>query len=268
MEQFCREIGIPEEVVRHVTLIHGCADFRPDTHKLRCSETWDEGLLELKRELAEDPLGFKMLCAQLRCAMDAWKDYEKMGFSRQMYVDTMAAFSRFIKEHLESFGTYGFDRDFWTVRQISCTLFRIGQLEYELIHRDGKPVVSMHIPSDADLSLPDLRASYLLAREILNEAFPAWFNAPVFCQSWLLSLNLKQLLPESSRILGFQRSFRIESVEQAKSGVLLWVYKKRDIPIDELPEDTSLQRSLKTFLKAGGEFHDGRGYLVDDPFIS
>ena len=268
MEQFCREIGLPEEAIRHVMVLHEHADFHPDTHKLRRPETWDEGLLELKQEFGEDPLGYKMLCAQLRCAMDAWKDYEEMGFSRQMYVDTMAAFSRFVKEHLDSFGTYGFDRDFWTVRQISCTLFRIGQLEYELIHRDGEPVVSMHIPSDADLSLPDLRASYLHAREILNEAFPVWSNASVFCQSWLLSLNLKKLLPESSRILGFQRSFRIEPVEQAKSSVLLWVYKNRDIPIDELPEDTSLQRSLKTFLKAGGEFHDGRGYLVDDPFIS
>ncbi len=83
MEQFCREIGIPEEAIHRVMLIHRCADFRPDTHKLRCPKTWDEGLLELKQEFGEDPLGYKMLCAQLRCAMEAWKDYEKMGFSHR-----------------------------------------------------------------------------------------------------------------------------------------------------------------------------------------
>lgn len=268
MEQFCREIGLPEEAIGRVLEIHERADFHPDTRKLCCPESWEEGLSELKQAFGEDPLGYKMLCAQLRCAMDAWETYEKLGFSRKIYADTMAAFSRFVKEHMESFGTYGFDRDFWTVRQISCTLFRIGQLEYELVHRDGKPVLSMHIPSDADLSLPGLRASYLQARELLNPVFPEWADAPIYCESWLLSQNLPQLLPESSRILGFQRSYRITPVSRTDSNVLMWVYKNRDIPLAELPEQTSLQRSLKAFLLSGGVFRDGQGYLIEDPFLS
>lgn len=267
MEQFCREIGLPQEAIRRVMEVERSVDFHPDTRKLCCPESWDEGLSELKQALGEDPLGYQMLCAQLRCAMAAWETYEKLGLSRKIYVDTMAAFSRFVKEHMESFGTYGFDRDFWTVRQISCTLFRIGQLEYELIHREGKPTLGLHIPSDADLSLPGLRESYLQARKLIGSVFPDWDGAPIFCQSWLLSQNLPELLPESSRILAFQRSFQIQPVEQAKSSVLLWVYKNRDIPLAQLPEQTSLQRSLKAFLLAGGVFRDGRGYLIEDPFL-
>lgn len=268
MEYFCREIGLPEEVIRRVLEINTAADFQPDTHKLCCPESWEEGRSELKQALGEDPLGYKMLCAQLRCAMNAWKNYEKLGIPRKIYVDTMAAFSRFVKEHLESFGTYGFDRDFWTVRQISCMLLRIGQLEYELLRRDGKAILSLHIPSDADLSLPGLRASYLQARELIGSVFPEWTDAPIFCYSWLLSQNLPELLPESSRILGFQRSFRITPAPKTKTDVVLWVFKNRDIPLDELPEQTSLQRRLKAFLLSGGVFRDGQGYLIEDPFLN
>ncbi len=268
MEQFCREIGLPEEVIRRIVEVNAAPNFNPDTGKLCRAESWEEGLSEVKQMLGEDPLGDKMLCAQLRCAMKAWHTYEKLGFSRKIYVDTMRAFTRFVGEHLVSFGTYGFDRAFWTVRQISCRLFRIGQLEYELIHQDGRPVLALHIPSDADLSLPGLRESYVQARQILGQVFPEWTNAPIYCRSWLLSQNLPQLLPENSRILGFQRSFRITPVQEPNTSVLLWVFKNREIPLPQLPEDTSLQRRLKAFLLSGGVFLEGEGYLIEDPFLS
>ena len=268
METLCREIGLPEEAIRQVLALDGDPEFHPECAKLTRQECWEEGLETLRRQLEPDPLGYRMLTAQLRCALKTKDFYEAHGLSHEIYVATMAAFSRFVKEHRESFGVYGFDRDFWTVRQITGTLFRIGQLEYELVEEQAEPVLELHIPSDADLSLPLLRMSHAQARALIGKTFPRWKDAPIHCHSWLLSQNLPQLLPEGSRILAFQRSFSITPCPEPETDMKLWVFKNRDIPTAKLPEQTSLQRQMKAFLLAGGVFRDGEGFLSDDPFLS
>ena len=259
MENLCRGIGMPEEVTRQLLGPGIC----PDHRKLMRPETWEEGLKEIRVALGEDPRGIGMLRCMLRAALDAWEIYEKLGLSREIYLDTMGCFSRFVREHRESYGEYGFDRDFWTVRQVSGQLFRIGQLEYELI----QGAVSLHIPTDVQLALPLLRQSWVQAREIIARTFPDWAKAPYVCHSWLLSPDLAGLLPENSRILAFQRSFRVTPLELPCRGVIQWVFKNPKLSPEDYPENTSLQRSLKAFLQDGNTFRDARGTLWADPFL-
>lgn len=263
MEQLCREIRMPQEVTAQVLQWHRRPDFSPNLSELTCEDTWQQGIEALRGRLAPDPGGIKMLCCMLRCALDAWPKYQQLGLSRQIYVDTMGCLSRFVGEHHESYGIYGFDRDFWTVRQISCRLFRIGQLEYELC-ADGR--ISLHIPTDVRLELPLLKESYHQARAVIDRVFPAYAGAEMFCCSWLLSPQLRELLPEQSRILAFQRSFSIVQVAAPSQGVVQWVFKNPSLPVEDYPEDTSLQRRLKAYLLAGGIFHDGKGSLAANPF--
>ena len=267
MEQLCRKIHMPEEVTQVVLCCHNDPNFTPDLRKLTQENTWNEGRQELKAALGDDPNGFRELCCQLRCALDAKAGFDRLGIPEEVYYDTMGCFSRFLREHMESYGRYGFDRGFWTVRQISCKLFRIGQLEYELITLNGVPTISLHIPTDVILRLPLLRQSYLEARELLNRVFPEYANAPVYCHSWLLSPTLSQLLPKDSNILRFQRSFQITPLDSASAGVLQWVFKNPSLPADQFPENTSLQRKLKAFLMDGGTFMDAKGYLISEPFL-
>lgn len=266
MEQLCHEIGMPEEVTRQILAIHRQPGFMPKLEKLFCEATWDDGLMELRGYLGDDPKGLRMLCSMLRCGLTAWNRYQEMGISRKIYIDTMACFSRFVNEHLESYGCFGFDRDFWTVRQISCKLFRIGQLEYELTTREGVPVISLHIPSDAILERPLLRASYLQARELIGQIQEAYTDAPMRCSSWLLSPTLKELLPAQSRILDFQRSFSIIPCGSGES-YKLWVFLDPRLTVDQFPENTSLQRRLKAFLLDGGSFVEAEGTLIQNPFV-
>ena len=259
MEALCRAIGMPEEVTRQLLAPGIC----PDVHKLAHPETWEEGLKEVRTALGDDPKGIGMLRCMLRCALDAWEIYENLGLSREIYIDTMGCFSRFVREHRESYGEYGFDRDFWTVRQVSGKLFRIGQLEYELI----QGAVSLHIPTDVILEPQLLRQSWVQAREIIRTTFPDWANAPYVCHSWLLSPVLARLLPENSRILRFQRSFRITPLEIPCRGVIQWVFKNPKLAPEDYPENTSLQRKLKGFLLDGGCFPDARGVLIKEPFL-
>lgn len=266
MDKLCREIGMPEDVTRQILTIHRQPEFTPELDKLFCEATWDKGLKELKGYLGDDPNGFRMLCCMLRCALTAWNRYEEMGISREIYIDTMACFTRFVKEHLESYGCYGFDRGFWTVRQISCKLFRIGQLEYELATHEGVPVINLHIPTDTLLERTYLRASYLQARELIGQMQGVYRDAPMRCRSWLLSPTLKELLPAESRILDFQRSFSITPLESGDS-YRLWVFKDPRLTADKFPENTSLQRRLKAFLLDGGSFMEAEGALIQDPFL-
>lgn len=265
LETLCHAIQMPQEVTAQLLALD--AGEAPEISGLRSPELWEQAREELKQALGEDPLGLKELWCMLRAALAAWADYQALGLSREIYIATMGCFSRFVREHSQSYGVYGFDRGFWTVRQISCRLFRIGELEYELTQEEGQARISLHIPTDVCLALPGLRQSYTAARELLGRAFPAYRDAPYFCQSWLLSPQLGELLSPGSHILAFQRSFRLQAVPGQSQGVIQWVFKNPSLPPDRWPEDTSLQRKLKAFLLGGGVFQEGRGFLRDDPFL-
>lgn len=261
MEQLCRLINMPDEATQKILEIHSTLEVFPCLELLMQEEHWSEGLEQLKDALGDDPGGFKRLCCMLRCALKAKEEYERLGISERIYIDTMAAFSRFVREHKDSYGCYGFNRGSWTPRQVSCKLFRIGQMEYELTQRDGEPVVSLHIPTDVDLRSEILRPSMREGLAEFYRLFPDYAGKKVYCHSWLMSPQLKELLPETSNILRFQEMFDIVPDEAAGRDVLLWVFKNPRLPVEELPENTSLQRKLKQFFLSGGVFLEGKGYL-------
>lgn len=261
MQQLCKRINMPEEATRKLLEIHSTLEEYPCLDLLMHPETWAEGLAQLKEALGEDPGGFKRLCCMLRCALRAEADYARLGISDEIYTATMGAFSRFVREHMESYGCYGFDRGSWTPRQVSCMLFRIGQLEYELTTLDGTDIVSLHIPTDADLRPEILKPSMREGLAEFYRLFPEYEGKPVYCHSWLVSPMLKDFLPENSNILRFQEMFDIDPQGTPGNGVKLWVFKNPKVPTEEFPENTSLQRKLKKFFLEGGQFLDGKAYL-------
>ncbi len=185
-----------------------------------------------------------------------------------VFIDTMKCFTRFVLEHHQSYGVYGFDRGFWTTRQIGARLFRLGELEFELRQEGDERFISLHIPSDCRLEASLLNASLDRAKAFLAEYFPEWRDSPVTCESWLLSPALKQLLPPDSRILRFQRAFDLTpGTEDEREAVLQWVYhlappQQRTVSLNTLPEDTSLRRSMKRYLLSGGAVASAGGPLV------
>lgn len=106
----------------------------------------------LHAALGNDPEGVKMLATMLFAAERTRQMYRDRNMPPRVFTDTMRCFSRFVREHKESFGVYGFDRWQWTGRQLSRRLFRLGALEYETVVENGENLLSLHIPSDADLS--------------------------------------------------------------------------------------------------------------------
>lgn len=263
LKKICDAIQMPEEVTELLLSFDGpLPRFSPDLSP----EVWAETLAAMKEALKPDERGLKLLAALLLSSEETWNRYEALGMDWALFTTTMECFSRFVREHMASFGCWGFDREWWVPRQLTCRLFRIGLLEYELIEEWGPRVISLHIPTGAKLEQTELRASWLRARSLIDQNFPLWKDTPMVCRSWLLSPALKQLLPPASRILYFQSNFTITPLPQTGKGHLLWVFHRTDLPLEQLPEDTTLQKNLKAYLLSGGEFPDARGQLNSDPF--
>lgn len=218
----------------------------------------DSMLAELAGQGApENDLGAGILMHQLMEAMasrkwDAWK-----RIPEEIWIESMKAFPRFISEHRRSYGYDGFDRYGWTVRQAGARLFRIGELEYELVENEhGKREIGVHIPSDAKLEPERMNESLARADAFLREYFPDWADLPKTCESWLLSPVLKELLPPDSRILRFQEAFDLREDLPENDAALEWVFhvaggQREGLDLSALPEDTSLQRKMKALLLAG-----------------
>ena len=144
--------------------------------------------------------------------------------------------------------------------------FRIGDLEYEMMIQDNKKVINIHIPSDANMASVNLRTSYLEARMFFEKYYPEFTEVDMVCGSWLLAPSLKKMLSEDSRIIQFQHSFELTSQEDDSLGFLDWIYGRRDIPYDSLPEETSLQRKVKQHIQNGGKIEWANGTLISNPF--
>lgn len=168
---------------------------------------------------------------------------------------------RFVNESKNEQGKCSFFWGWWFYRQLSLREFRIGELEFEFCEDENGKKISVHIPSDARLERNLLHASVTDAVRFFKKFFPAYADADFYCDSWLLSPALPSLLPANSRILGFQREFDILRWEEDSEAFKDWIYKSRDIPLAQLPEDTSLQRAVKAHLLRGGKIGWALGRL-------
>ncbi|MBQ8162673.1 MAG: family 20 glycosylhydrolase [Clostridia bacterium] len=227
---------------------------------------WEEIPEFCGEKQTEQEDGAKIMADQLLVAL---KNREKGVWEKipeGIWLDTMGCFTRFVCEHFTSTGRYAFDRHWWTTRQISGKLFRVGELEYELVEGED-PYISLHIPSDAKMDAARLNLSVGRARDFLKEYFPDFAYLEIRCHSWLLSPTLKDLLMPTSRILHFQAAFDLTETDQEDNGAISWVYQltgqqARDVVLSELPERTTLQKNMKAFLLKGGKAGAAKGKLV------
>ena len=269
----CEEIAMPAEPTEAIVKIikdHDFPGYEDCFNKLFSLDTGDEGRKKIESELKENANSLKPLAVYLAAALRTWDLYEKLGISRSIFVDSMGGFSRFVGEHLETYGFYGFDRDFWIYRVLSASLFRLGTLEFEMrscpnnemlegYAVEGDKLISVHIPSDAVMTRDNLNQSYEMAGQFFKKYFPEYGDVIIYCRTWLLAPELKSLLPEGSKILEFQSDYKIINTSSGDTNFIKWVYKKNYDDYTRLPENTTLQRNIKNFLLSGGQMSSATG---------
>ena len=192
LEILFREIELQEKMAERVMSVLPVLSGEEIETQLKCLmniKTAPDALAHLTA-LFPDEDGVGVLACSLLCACKAYKEYQKKGISDTVYFETMKCFTRFIDETQKRTGRLAFDRGWWTYRQISMQLFRIGELEYEFVEYEGRPALSIHIPSDAHFS-----------RELVGESL---FEAP-----FLVVIIRNTRTASTSATHGFcRRSFR------------------------------------------------------------
>ena len=139
----CHGIRLQEEARRAVLDFWREADrdrLAPALALLRRMDTEAQGRAALEDLLGEDRRQYRLLACMLSCGADLHAWYGERGIPDHVYFATMGCFPRFLEECRQITGVPAFDRGWWTARQISGTLFRLGELEYELRTGDGGPL--------------------------------------------------------------------------------------------------------------------------------
>lgn len=223
--------------------------------------TTTQGLEAFQRYLGEDSDGMRLLSVLLQMACETWEGYRTRGINKEIFTYTMKFVPRFLHTYYQQHGVYAFVWGWWFWRQLAMQEYRLGALEYELVEEKGRKEISLHIPSDADLRPASIDASFSAFEAFLSQQYPEWQAAPWVCDSWMMSPALRELLPQGSNIRAFQERFVVESVQEDSLGVLDWVFPPYRTVSAELPETTSLQRSMKAWLLSGKKIGWARAVL-------
>lgn len=198
----------------------------------------------------------------------------EMGIPEPVTMDTLAALSRFVRDFYTQEGRWGFKGQGWIWRQLSGGIYRIGVLEFERFRypgpalgegdnalTPGEKLLSVHIPGDAVLTEAAIADAYARAEGFFARFAPDWDYQKFYCDSWMLSPRLNKLLRPASRILRFQRDYEILEFNGEDCHYIRWIFGAQTDPA-LFKEETSLQRSVKAYVLAGGRVGAGVGVFA------
>lgn len=264
LEILCGLLELPDEV-SHAVLTYQTSHIsvidKELREQLKNRIIWDAAIKQIHERIGADESGFCILSELLSCACGTYEEYQKMGIADTVFIETIKFCTRFIIEHKRIYGNYAYTWAWWFPRQLALQEFRIEELEFEFVDEKEK-WISIHIPSDANMKPEKIQKTFAEYRSFLQTYYPEWIDADWYCESWMLSPVLKQLLPENSNIIMFQKQFDILSVDYESMAVLDWVFPGEKADFSKLSEQTSLQKNMKKFLLNGGKTGWAKGKFV------
>lgn len=117
-----------------------------------------------------------MLAYMAHCALQSMESYRQKGIPCSVFLATMQFLSRFYKSDRALFGYPVFRWGWWFPRQLALKEFRIGIFEYEMTCRENADILSLHIPSDANLTDENIRCSFADAHAFFTKFYPLYAN--------------------------------------------------------------------------------------------
>ena len=91
--------------------------------------TSDQRVLETVNHIFKEPDNTYILWIHLRLSLEAWKKYKKLKIDDEVFFDTMAYFSRTVREGKKETGKYSYNNIQWGIRQLTLREFRLGTLD-------------------------------------------------------------------------------------------------------------------------------------------
>lgn len=211
---------------------------------------------------------------------EAKEKYKQAGISEEIFWDTMEDFSYKLKENYEVHGVWGFFVTTWYYNILHLRIFKLGRLEYVIGEykgedvevggvtvKAGMKVINIHIPSsgepfDRNARIASYDQAYRFFRDVMGEDVTLFM-----CNSWLLYPANREILGPKSNVVSFINDFKIISsgeYEEDRRGMWRVFGAKAELPVDQLPCDTSMQRGYAQWLKKGNKPGYGVGLFVYD----
>lgn len=282
---YCKENNYPEEAIACLLEMYdtiaanekAAAVFRQQELLYRRNLSTDfNGMIQRITLLAEELELNVFILHQLflMCLTPALHEkHQKAGLPEELYEKIQWDVYRKLMECHEVHGVWGTVCATWNARAFQLTRFQLGRLQFEPIYayapyeadgfkvNVGDVVINIHIPSGIPLTREACKDSLKQAYEWFA---PLFGDGPVvlFCNSWLLSPEHREILPPESNIIGFMDLFRILPNEATVESNLWRIFGQPDCSdYASLPRKTSLQRIYADTLMAGKIPHTGKGFI-------
>ena len=124
--------------------------------------------------------------------------------------------------------------------------------EWEAVLRPCDDVISFHLPRGTNLTPDHVERAMAEGEALARRFYTDCDFKQIVCISWMLDPKLLDILPEHSNISQFIRHFILHpSGETAGVAGMGYVWPGVNCPIEELPENTSLQRGIKSMMLGG-----------------
>jgi len=135
--------------------------------------------------------------------------------------------------------------------------------QYRLVAQSGDMVLSVHIPRGTDISPQNTIKSLSAALRDTAVYYPEYNIKAFYCHSWLLDPTFNDILKPGSRIPQFGNLFTRYPAKSSGKEVFGFVFR-RAMPLEDLPENTSLERALKQHYINGNYILAYSGIVLPD----
>ena len=199
------------------------------------------------------------------------KRFQQLDLPETVWLDTMSDMVLWLRNELHRSGVIGLGpvARLWTAVLYNGDVVRFGRLECNTSYRfrgndifdaennlllaHNSNVINLHIPEDGAMSMDLCSRSLKMMADFFAEYRPDYQWHGFICQSWLLDTQLRQMLPESSNIVKFQKLGIHYPVDEPADTVFR-IFGSQD-PF-QIKNPTTLQRNAADFLKQHGVFRE------------
>lgn len=153
----------------------------------------------------------------------------------------------------------------WAVYFVRIRIIEIGRLQYEYEDTENNiSMVKIHIPKGRKLNLEEVKCSIKDSKDRLKQIFKL-DKIKYFCNSWLLSNQVYNIIDRNSNISLFHNLFDVEDGRECTDDIMNFVYGiNKCSDYRKLSEETILQKKIKEQLLNGEKFYLGLGVLKQD----